>query len=214
MHGGHVKTGEERFNPRRTIFREGLIASLVIAVPVLVVLYLLTIPSGAWHDVLIAQIVATAVSVVSIVGYFGVAIWVDDDSVRERGFLTRVRTVPRASIASAILINTFSGTGTDTTAQLFVLNRDGARVLRMRGQFWSGESMHDVLDRLKVPVTEVTEAASLAELRVDYPALLYWFERYPTFAGIIFAGSAGIVGVLVVVLLHVLNVPVLSATAA
>jgi hypothetical protein len=214
MHGGSVKTGEERLNPRRTVFREGLIASLVVGVPVLVVLYLLTIPSGGWRDVLIAQIVATGVSALLIVGYFGVAIWVDDDCVRERGFLTRVRTVPRATIASAILVNTFSGSGTDTTAQLFVLNGDGARVLRMRGQFWSRESMQKVLDRLKVPVTELTEAASLAELRVDYPALLYWFERYPTFAGIIFAGTAGIVGIVVVVLLHVLGVPPLSATAA
>jgi hypothetical protein len=214
MHGGRVKTGEERLAPRRTIFREGLVASLVIGIPVLVVLYLLTSSSGAWRGVLVAQLVATGISVVSIVGYFGVAIWVDDDSVRERGFLTRVRTVPRATIKSAILVNTFTGTGTDTLAQLFVLNADGARVLRMRGQFWSRESMETVIGRLKVPVTEVTEAASLAELRVDYPALLYWFERYPAFAGIIFAGGAGIVGIIVVLLLHVLGVPVLSATAA
>lgn len=209
-----MKTDELRLTPRRAIFRESLIAYLVIGVPVLVVLYLITSSSGAWRGVLVAQIVAMGVSGIAIAGYFRVAIWVGDFGIRERSFLTRARTVPRAAVTSALLVNTFAANGTDTVPQLFMLDADGGRLLRMQGIFWTRESMQVVLDHFPVPVTEVTEAVSIEDLRADNPALLYWFERYPVFAGVAFAAAAGVVGLLIVLLLHTFGVPVLSASPA
>ena len=169
-------------------------------VPVFSLLYVLTIPDGTWPAVMYGQLIATALILAGCAGYFGAAIWVTADSIAERGFFGRMRRMSRHRIASILLVNTFDGDTIETLPQLFVRDHLGRQQFRMRGQFWSKESMDALIDALGVPVVEIEESVSTSELRNDYPGLLYWFERHPILASALFAAIVAIIATTLILL--------------
>ena len=188
-----------RLDPHRWLFRQALLATAAFLTPVFAVLYFLTIPDGPWLVVLIAQVVASLLFAYAAHSFRRVAVWVSRDGIAERGFFGRLIYLPVAEVGSLVLVHTYHGGGADSLPQLFVCNPAGKQVIRLRGQFWSLENMRLVGSTLGVQVTEMGETVSARELLEQYPGLLYWFERRPALASVLFALSVVVGGVLLYV---------------
>jgi len=186
-----------KLRPHDHLFRQGVVAFLAFMAPVFVVLYVLTVPHGPWVAVLVTQAIALVAFVVVSVLFFRVAIWVDSTGITEIGFLGRTTRVEAADIGSLFLVEMYEASGMHTVPQLFVRNRDGCQVMRMRGQFWSKASMDTVVATLEVPKEASDQAVSSRELRDEYPGLLYWFERRPVIAALAFGAGVAIVAAVV-----------------
>jgi len=165
--------------PHRHVLTHGVIAALALTTPVFAVLYWLTIATGGWLAVLIAQVALLLLLALLILGYFGTAIQVSPTGVRERGFLGSIRRTSREAIDSILLIEVYRDSALDTRPNLFVCGADGAVLVRMRGQYWSRDDMELVADTLDLPVKTMARSLTLGELRRARPDLLYWFERFP-----------------------------------
>lgn len=183
--------------PHGHLLRQGLLAWIAFTAPVFVVLYFLTIPHGPWLAVLVTHALAAIALVLAIVAYARTAIWVDQDGITERGFFGFRRRVPVADIGSIVFAETFGATPPQTLPQLFVCDRQGRQLVRMRGQFWSRENMDVVVETLDVPYDSVAAMVSTRELRDRYPGLLFWFERHPVIAALAFAAATAVVGIVV-----------------
>lgn len=190
--------------PHSFLLRQGLVASIVSLTPIFGVLYFLTIPNGPWAIVVATQAVATIAITLACSGYFAVAIWVAPGVIAERGFFGRKTRFEASDIGSILVAHTYASPDLTPIPQLFVCDHDGKQLVRMRGQFWSRESMDAVIEALPVPVTETDGPVSIADLRHDFPGLLYWFERHPIWAGLAFTGIVALFGG---VLLLVLQLP-------
>jgi hypothetical protein len=186
-----------KLRPLPRIFSQGIIAVVAFMTPVFVVLYFMTIPSGPWRAVLVTQIIATVVVVGASASYFRLAIWVDRGSVTEIGFFGRTVRVESGDIGSVFVADVFEASGTKTLPQLFVRDRSGRTVIRMRGQFWSRESMDRVVATLEAPKVARDASVSTRELRDEYPGLLYWFEARPVIAALAFTLGTACVGAVV-----------------
>lgn len=196
--------------PQGSLFRQGVIAWLVFMAPVFTALYVMTVPYGPWQLVLGVQLFATVIVLLASIAFFRVGVWVSESGVRERGFFGRLTYAPLDKIGSVITAETFTGVGSEASPQLFVCDGDGRQLIRLRGQFWSRESMQVVIATLPVPHTAIDDALSRRELHTDYPGLLYWFERRPVVAALAFSLAIGALGGLVVLVLDVLGVSLSS----
>ncbi|MDQ1577200.1 MAG: hypothetical protein QOH55_2350 [Microbacteriaceae bacterium] len=165
--------------PHGHLFTTGIIAILALTTPVFAVLYWLAIPAGLGAVVLVIHLLSFVVSIIAVVAYFGTTIQIGPDGVRERGFFGRVTTTRADQVGQVLLLDLYQGSTLDTHPQLFIRAHDGRLLLRMRGQYWSRESMEQVAEELDIPVTLAPHSMTLAELRRKTPELLYWFERFP-----------------------------------
>lgn len=170
--------------------------------PVFIVMYVITFENGRWPVVFLLQLIVTITVVLAAWGYFGVAIWVSPDEISERGFFGRKFTFARAEIGSIVMAEQYGSSGADPVPQLFVADHDGKQLVRMRGQFWSRESMETVRSSLDFPATVLDEAVTSRELARTYPGLLYWFERHPVRAALFFTAVVVVVAGLVMGFLY------------
>lgn len=194
-----------KLRPHIHLFRQGFIATAAFFIPLFVVLYFMTVPDGAWRAVLVAQVFVFLVLLLAAAGYFRAAIWVSQTDIVERGFFGWTTRLSIGDIGSILVIETYHGDA--TTPQLFVCDPAGKQLLRMRGQFWSRETMDTVISTLDVPVKHVEDTLSTQELRDDHPGLLYWFERHPVLAACAFTAVVSIVAIVLVVTLNAGGVP-------
>ena len=189
-----VEQDRVKLRPHDHLFGQGMTAAIAFMTPVFVVLYVMTIPQGPWRAVLVTQILATIVVCGAAFSYFRLAIWVDRTGITEIGSFGRTKRVEAVDIGSVFVAEVFESSGTKTTPQLFVRDREGKQVIRMRGQFWSKASMDLVIATLDVPREGRGDTVSTRELREEYPGLLYWFERRPLVAALAFTVGTAIVG--------------------
>ncbi|CAN5130282.1 hypothetical protein BH11ACT4_BH11ACT4_21520 [soil metagenome] len=195
-----------RLRPQGALFRQGLVACTIFLTPVFAVLYVLTIPNGAWRLVVFVHISSLVVIGIATALFFSAGIQVDSNGLRERGYFGRVTYVPVADIGEVMLADTFTGRAEEATPQLFVCDKQGKQLVRMRGQFWSRDSMNVVIAVLGVHHTTLDEAMSHEELRDAYPGLLYWFERRPVLVGLAFTAATAIFGALTLLVLNLLGI--------
>lgn len=160
----------------RLIVQSGL-SILALVAPISAVLFWLTIPTGAWQPVLVAQLVMVACCALAYLSYTRTVIRVDADGISERGFLGRVTNFSTEEIGSVVLLDLYQSGALDTHSQLFVTGADGRLLVRMRGQYYARGAMDTVVDQLDVPVVRVPEPMTLRDLNRARPELLYWFER-------------------------------------
>ena len=177
-----------RLRPHPYLLRRGVGAAVAFFVPAFGVLYFLTIPDGAWVAVLVAHIILIVVAGYSIVSYARLGVWVTPEAIAERGFFGITNRYDVAQLGPIVLVNTFHGGWVETVPQLFVCDPAGHQLIRLRGQFWSRETMQTITSTLDLPITEIDHPVSTSELHAMYPGLLYWFERRPVVAAFIFAG--------------------------
>jgi hypothetical protein len=201
-----------RLRPHTYLLRRGVATALAFFVPAFGVLYFLTVPDGPWVAVLVTQILVALALGLAVFSYARLGIWVEPESITERGFAGLRKTLAASTIGSLVIVNTFRGGWTETVPQLFVCDPDGRQVMRMRGQFWSREAMATVAGILKVKVTELSDPVSTAELHASYPGLLYWFERRPILAACLFAGVLVIGAALLYLILAALGETVADRT--
>ena len=125
--------------------------------------------------------------------------------IAERGFFGRKTRFERAQIGSILLAHTYTGPDLTPVPQLFVRDNDDRTLVRMRGQFWSRETMDLVIAELDVPLTESSDPVSISELRSDYPGILYWFEGHPVRSALVFSGAVAVFGALLLLVLHLIG---------
>lgn len=182
-----------RLRPHRHLLWRGIGAIQAFCVPAFGVLLFLTVPDGPWVAVVVCEVITLLLLALAIYRYLRLGIWVDAAGIAERGFFFTRRRIPLAQIGSMVSASTFLGGGADTVPQLFVCDPGGRTLVRMRGQFWSLESMVAVMTILDAPLVEIEHPVSLAELQRTHPGLLYWFEQHPVRANVLF-GALLLVG--------------------
>lgn len=185
-----------RLRPNQSLFWQGVTGVLAFLVPISTVLYFLTVPDGPWVTVLVSQVVVVIVFGLAVISYRSTGFWVSRSGLLERGFFGRWTSVPIEKIDLILLANTYRGSGSDTAPQLFVCDKDGNQLLRMRGQFWSAENMRLVGDILDVPITELGESVSTSELLDSHPGLLYWWEKRPLVVALAVLAAVVVAGAL------------------
>ena len=191
---------QRRLRPHSHLFQQGATAVVAFMAPVFIVLYVLTVPDGAWRAVLGTHITATILVGIAFIRYLTTAIWVSPGGITERGYFGRRHSHSIDEIGSLVLANTYQET--NTLPQLFVCDHEGRPLVRMRGQFWSQQSMDVVVAVLGLPLATLEDSITPGELRAGHPELLYWFERHPFLtAGLFVAGTTvfgfGLLAVLV-----------------
>jgi len=177
-----------RLRPHPYLFRRGIGAILAFFLPTFGVLYFLTIPNGPWVAVLIAQLLVIAAFIYSVISFRRLGVWVTADTIAERGFFGITQRYHREQLGPTIFVNMYHGGWVETAPQLFICDPDGQQLIRLRGQFWSHDTMQAIASTLDVPVTEIDHPVSTGELHAMHPGLLYWFERRPVIAALVFAG--------------------------
>ena len=189
MHGGYAvakpntdEVGVMILRPREQVFLQGRLAAIALLLPFFAVLYWLTIPSGGWVGVLVAQVLTMLLIAGVAVLYRRASIEVSPAGVREFGLRGLHRRVPRDEVSSILQVCFYRGLSTDTELQLFVLGRDGSTVLRMRGRYWSATDMRTVIDALGAPATIINEPQTIDEFRQAHSSLLYRHERRISFS--------------------------------
>ncbi|MGV8884542.1 MAG: hypothetical protein ACOH1T_02995 [Microbacteriaceae bacterium] len=202
------QSGYRRLSPRRGLYRQALVATMAFLGPVLIVLYALTIPDGPWGVVLATHIIASVIFTIASWSFFAAGVWVHPTGIAERGFFGRRSHYPIDQVDSIILARTLTGDdGSETMAQLFVCDENGKQLVRMRGAFWTAEAMQAVPETLDIPVTEVGESVTSAELLEDFPGLLYWFERRPVLAAFTFSAAVVAGGLIIYAVVATLGLP-------
>lgn len=159
-------------------FGRSLLSLLILLVPIFLVLYWLTIPNGPWIPVVIAQFTVLLGCAFALFAFSRTRIWLNDQTLSERGFLGLRSTIPVGSVASILFVDIYRFGTLDTLPHLFVVGHDGKRLLRMRGQFWSPAEMETVAEHLGVPPTRVAEPITMHQFSRQKPKLLYWFETF------------------------------------
>lgn len=161
------------------LFRQTIIAILAFFLPLFAVLYWLTIPHDLWFAVALSQLVATGLISYGVYAHRRTHIIVSPLGFSERGFFGRTTQHAAAEVDTIIFLEMYQSDTLDTYAQLFVTEKGGKVILRMRGQFWARTDMEMVIEELAAPVVRITAPMTLHELNRISPELLYWFERRP-----------------------------------
>lgn len=166
---------------RQGLLAQGITALLALSVPILIVLYWLTIPNGAWVWVLLAQGVVLAAMVFATVRFLRVRIGVTPTHLLERRFFFGTTRIPLESIARVVMLEMHRTMASQSRLQMFVLDKAGLPLLRMRGEYWSRNSINQIASHLTMaPIEHIDHPVTLDELQSTRPEMLYWFERRPS----------------------------------
>ncbi|MRG61139.1 hypothetical protein GE115_14890 [Agromyces sp. CFH 90414] len=124
-----------------------------------------------------AVLIIAASALYAVFRYRRTGITVSRYGVVERGFFGRTASVSVRDIAAVVRLDLYRGASDETTPQLFIVDRDGRCLVRMRGAFWDEAAMDAVADFLDMEQTVRRDPVSAAELHASDPKLLYWWER-------------------------------------
>ena len=166
---------------RQGLLAQGIAALLALSVPILVVLYWLTIPTGAWVWVAVAQAVILVAMILSTVRFLRVRVSITTTHLLERRCFFGTTRSPLDSIARVIMLELHRTMASQSRLQLFVLDSGGLPLLRMRGEYWSRNSINRIASHLTMaPIEHIDHPVTLDELQATRPEMLYWFERRPS----------------------------------
>lgn len=163
--------------PRRTLGRSIGLPFIALVLPLLAAELWLLDPEGAWPLVAWTAAIIAALVVAAWIAYQRTQVSISAYGIVERGFFGGVYTTAVRDVAGVLRVRVYRGNSLDTSQELFVVNRAGRGVFRMRGRFWTTSDMDQVAGILGVEETVRPDPVTLAELRQTDPQLLYWFER-------------------------------------
>ena len=150
--------------------------------PILVLLAALLFRGGGFGAV-VSIIVIVLASAIAPVYFRRAAVTVTPSEIAVTG-LVRTRRTPRdavGSIVTAALPRTHKNS--KSLAHLYVLDRGGRRIARLKGSRWVEDDMRSLITALGVETTKLGRLASPRALARRYPHAVPLLERYPVLAG-------------------------------
>jgi hypothetical protein len=177
------------------------IVTAALILPVFVAVFWFSIPRGTWPRTLVALIVVSLVYLVASRLLARASIRVTADCVTENGLLGGRTRVPAKRIVSLVILETYRGNSLDTDLQLFAFDPAGDRLIRMRGPYWSRESIEIMAAAFDVPTRRIEGPITVLELRRRYRDSLYWFERWPALGFLSVAGFTAALSLTLIVLM-------------
>lgn len=184
-----------RVRPRAGLLGTAAVTSLLVTSPLFGVLYWLGVSAGTWAEVLVAHVIVLAGCVLVGARQLTVFTEVGDGRLRGNGIFSPIVDVDLDRIASVDLVETYVGLRPAPVPQLLVRGADGARLFRLRGNFWHEGDLQRIAAALPVPTTTVSEPIELAEFFRRYPGSAYWFEnRLPLTAAALVGGAILLAG--------------------
>jgi hypothetical protein len=165
---------------RRGLLAQGILALLALSVPIMIVLYWLTIPAGTWGWVGAAQVLVLLIVLITAYRYTRVSVTVTPTTIIEVRFFGGENRTNIADIDRVIMLEMHRTMASQSRLQMFVLNVGGRPLLRMRGEYWSRNSINRIAAQLTTaPIEHIDHPVTLDELQTSRPEMLYWFERRP-----------------------------------
>ncbi len=165
--------------PRRSLLTTG-VASIVLAmIPVFGVLYWFAQQHDSWWLVFVVHLAITIACLATLARQLTVFVAVTDTQLIGRGIFSPMVRVNLSDIADVTIVPTYHGQSLDPVQQLLVRNSSGARLFRMRGNYWHPRDLIAVAEALPVQPTLVLEPISPRDFFREYPGSAYWFENRP-----------------------------------
>lgn len=199
-----------RVAPRRDLLRTATLTFLATSVPLAILLSWYAVPRGQGLVVVAAQGIAVAAFLAVGARQLTVHTEVTATELRGSGIFSPLERVPLERIASVDLVPTFVGSGAERITQLLVRDADGARLFRMRGNFWPPGALERVAAALPVEPRVARETVSMREFFHAYPGSAYWFENRPVLVGTLIAGAAAVGISVLLVVMNALGMPVMA----
>jgi hypothetical protein len=187
--------------------RTGLLSYLLLSIPLFGALYVLSVPNGTWNVALAFQLLTLVAVGLAFIRYRRTYIGVTSESLEERGFFSRLISIPLAGVHAAVLVETYRSSSAETVHQLLLSGVDGQRMLRMRGAFWHEATMRQLVATLGIPVAERNDPMTKAAFFSEYPGSAYWFENRPAIAVLAIVGGLVVILGLVLSMMAMMNIP-------
>lgn len=172
-------TATVRVRPRRSLMTTAFVSIVLAMIPVFGVLYWFAVQHGSWAVVFAVHLAVTAASLVTLGRQLTVFVAVTETQLIGRGIFSPMVRVPLKGITNVVLVPTYVGQSPDAVQQLLVRDAAGARLFRMRGNFWHADDLRAVANALPVRPEIVQEPISTREFFRNYPGSAYWFENRP-----------------------------------
>jgi len=190
--------GDVRLRPRRGLLWSGVFVLVIVPLPVVATLITLGMPNGSWPIARIGGVISIVVFFIGLHLFRTTEIVISATQITERGFFSRTVCTPISAVNSLVLVHTFSISSSETLPQLIVRNDRNDRILRMRGAFWSEQTMREAAAAIGSPLEEPVDALTSRQFFEQYSGSAYWFENQPALGVAIAAviGLACIGGVL------------------
>jgi hypothetical protein len=187
-----------RIRTRGGLLVTAVVTMLLVTAPLFGVLYWFSARTGLWPEVLALHAIVTVACV--LLGFRQLTIFTEvrDGVLRGNGIFSLTERVELSSIARVDLVSTYVGLAPAPVQQLLVRDAQGARLFRLRGNFWRPGALEQVAAALPVEPTVVSEPIDLREFFSRYPGSAYWFENRPAVLVVgIVLGVAGIAALVV-----------------
>ncbi len=188
--------------PRRRLLRDGLLATALVLIALAAPLLLFAVPNGTGPLVAVAVVVVVVLCVLGALDFARARITIGGGMLDKRVFLSRTRSIPLERVSLVHVLFVYPSGSTTAVPQLLAVDADGARLFRMRGQYWSRVAIDRVAAAVRAPVVVAEEPLTVDEFHEQWPQAAYWYENRPVlagfgFAGVLVAASAIVYGMLV-----------------
>lgn len=207
---GNRPDGAVWLRPRPGLLWSGILVFIVVPIPLVATLVLLGIPDGSWPIAVIGGAISVVLFFIGLYLFKTTYLVISTTQFTERGFFSRAVTTPSSAVSSMVIAHTFGTSTSDILPQLIVRNDRGERILRMRGTFWTEETMRQAAAAIGTPLEEPVEVLTSRQFFERYTGSAYWFEDRRGLA-VALVVTAGLVCVGIVLGLRVLlGLPIIS----
>ncbi len=169
--------GDLRLRPRRGLLWSGVLVLIIVPLPIVATLITLGVPNGSWPIALIGGAISIVVFFTGLFLFRTTDIVISSTQITERGFFSRSTSTPISAVNSLVLAHTFRTSSSETLPQLIVRNDRNERILRMRGIFWSEQTIREAAAAIGSPLEEPVDAVTSRQFFEKYPGSAYWFEN-------------------------------------
>ena len=169
--------GDVRLRPRRGLLWSGVLVLIIVPLPIVATLATLGTPKGFWPIALIDGAITIVVFFTGLYLFLTTEIVISSTQITERGFFSRSVSTPISAVNSVVLAHTFRTSSSETLPQLIVRNDHDDRILRMRGIFWTEQSMRAAAAAIGSPLEEPADAVTSRQFFEQYSGSAYWFEN-------------------------------------
>jgi hypothetical protein len=197
-----------RVRPRRSLVTTAFVSIVLAMIPVFGVLYWFAIQHGSWGLVFVVHLAVTIGCLATLWRQLTVYTAVTETDLVGRGIFSPLVRIPLATVASVVVVRTYVGQSPDPVSQLLVRDAGGARLFRMRGNYWTPEDLTAVAKALPVTPTFVEEPISIREFYRTYPGSAYWFQNKPGLWVIMFVLALALIVAVAAWVMTIFGMPV------